>query len=112
MAGGILSAWEVSALSLLLYPALVSLSQQAPISHVALSMTGNEDGCWDSRQEPSPDLTTYLSIFTCLTLGQFIGGRHKIHFGSWESGNDVAELKSEHHEPAFHICSRSKNKDF
>lgn len=65
---GVLLAWEVSALSLLLYPASVSPSQQAPISHVALSMTGNEDSCWDSRQEPSADLVTYLSIFTCLTL--------------------------------------------
>lgn len=56
--------------------------------------------------------SAYLSILTCLTLWQFIGRRHKIHFGSWEARNNVAKLKSKHHKPAFHIYGGNKNKDF
>lgn len=64
---GILSTWEVSALSLILYPASVSLSQQAPISHVTLSMTGMK-ALFGFSSRAFPNLATYLSIFTCLTL--------------------------------------------
>lgn len=56
--------------------------------------------------------SAYLSALTCLTLWQFIGRRHKIHFGSWEARNYVAELKSKHHKPAFHIYGGNRNKDF
>lgn len=56
--------------------------------------------------------SAYLSILTGLTLWQFIGRRHEIHFGSWEARNYVAKLKSKHHKPAFHIYGGNKNKDF
>lgn len=72
----------------------------------------NEDSCLESHQVLIPDPAAYLSVLACLTLWQFIGGRHKIHFGSRESRNDVAELKSKHHKPALHVYGGRKNKDF